>query len=138
MTTVNQLKALAPHATTQATKTGANAELGKDEFLKLFVSQLQHQDPMSPMQDQEFMGQMASFSTLEQVSKLAAANEKLASQLSLTGSLSFLGRTVTYADADGEARTGLVEKVSSTKDGKVSLTVAGATGVDPTSITNVA
>ena len=50
------------------------ARLGKDQFLKLFVAQLQHQDPMNPMQDTEFMGQMASFSTLEQVTNLATAN----------------------------------------------------------------
>ena len=54
--------------------------MGKDAFLKLFVAQLSHQDPMNPMNDSEFMGQMASFSTLEQVSNLAAANEKIASQ----------------------------------------------------------
>ena len=50
--------------------------MGKDQFLKLFVAQLQHQDPMNPMQDSDFMGQMASFSTLEQVSNLAAANAR--------------------------------------------------------------
>ena len=139
MPTVQDLKSATNSLTSgQTAAAGANSGLGKDDFLKLFVSQLQHQDPLSPMENAEFMGQMASFSTLEQVSKLAAANERLASQLSLTGSLSFLGRTVTYADANGEARTGLVETVSSTKDGKVSLTVSGATGVDPTSITNVA
>ena len=60
----------------------ANGQLGKDQFLKLFVAQLQHQDPMNPMQDSEFMGQMASFSTLEQVTNLATANEQIAANLS--------------------------------------------------------
>ena len=53
------------------------------QFLTLLTTQLQNQDPLSPMENAEFMGQMASFSTLEQVSKLASANEQLAAQMSL-------------------------------------------------------
>jgi flagellar basal-body rod modification protein FlgD len=117
--------------------TGTNGQMGKDDFLKLFVAQLQHQDPLKPMEDKEFMGQMASFSTLEQVAKLATANEKLASTLSLTGSLGFIGRTVTYTDTAGVTHTGAVERVQTAKDGTVSLTVAGTGGVDPTTITQV-
>ena len=58
----------------KAQGTAGSGSLGTDDFLKLFVAQLQHQDPMNPMNDSEFMGQMASFSTLEQVSNLALAN----------------------------------------------------------------
>ena len=117
--------------------TGMNGQMGKDDFLKLFVAQLQHQDPLKPMEDKEFMGQMASFSTLEQVAKLATANEKLASTLSLTGSLGFIGRTVTYTDTAGATHTGAVERVQTAKDGTVSLTVDGTDGVDPKTITQV-
>ena len=111
--------------------------LGKDDFLKLFVTQLQHQDPMNPMQDSDFMGQMASFSSLEQITNLAAANERIASSLSSTGAIGLLGRTVTYIDENDQVRTGTVEKVSTT-DGKPFLTVDGTSGVDPATITQVA
>lgn len=114
-----------------------NGSLGKDDFLKLFVAQLQHQDPMNPMNDGEFMGQMASFSTLEQVSNLALANERIASNLTSTSAIGLIGRTVTYVDGNDEIHTGTVEKVS-TVDGKPSLTVAGIDGVDPATITQVA
>jgi flagellar basal-body rod modification protein FlgD len=140
MTTTTAL----PTSSTTATQTvatqdasGANGTLGKDDFLKLFVAQLQHQDPLNPMEDKEFMGQMASFSTLEQVTKLATANEQLASSLSVTGSLGFIGRTVSYADAAGQTTTGVVQRVSTT-NGTVSLTVDGVDGVDPKTITQVA
>jgi flagellar basal-body rod modification protein FlgD len=118
-----------PSARTQAAS-GANSAMGKDQFLKLFVAQLQHQDPMNPMQDSDFMGQMASFSTLEQVSNLASENAK-------TNAIGLIGRTVTYQAKDGAEHTGIVEKVS-TKDGKPSLTVGGTAGVDPSSISQVA
>ena len=117
-----------PAAKTQAAS-GTNSAMGKDQFLKLFVAQLQHQDPMNPMQDSDFMGQMASFSTLEQVSNLASENAK-------TNAIGLIGRTVTYKGTDGAEHTGAVEKVS-TKDGKPSLTVGGTAGVDPSSISQV-
>jgi flagellar basal-body rod modification protein FlgD len=119
-----------PTAGTQAAKSGTNSAMGKDQFLKLFVAQLQHQDPMNPMQDSDFMGQMASFSTLEQVSNLASENAR-------SNAIGLLGRTVTYKDKDGAEHSGTVEKVS-TKDGKPSLTVGGTDGVDPSSISQVA
>jgi flagellar basal-body rod modification protein FlgD len=111
--------------------------LGKDDFLKLFVAQLQHQDPMNPMQDSDFMGQMASFSSLEQITNLAVANERIASSLSSTNAIGLIGRTVTYVDENDVVHTGKVEKVSTT-DGKPFLTVDGTSGVDPATITQVA
>ena len=111
-------------------KNAANGSLGKDQFLKLFVAQLQHQDPMSPMQDSDFMGQMAQFSTLEQISNLANSD-------AMSNAIGLIGRTVTYKDKEGVLQTGAVEKVTSV-DGKPSLTVGGTAGVDPSSISQVA
>jgi flagellar basal-body rod modification protein FlgD len=118
-------------------KSASNGELGKDDFLKLFVAQLSHQDPMNPMNDQDMMGQMASFSQLEQITNMATANTQIANSLTSSSAVSLIGRTVTYADADDLTHTGTVEKVTVT-DGKPSLTVAGVDGVDPATITQVA
>lgn len=119
-----------PIAVENLPKKTDNGSLGKDQFLKLFVAQLQHQDPMNPMNDNEFMAQMASFSTLEQVTNLAAANER-------SSTIGLIGRTVTYTDRNNVTHTGVVEKVT-TKDGKPLLTVNGVGSVDPSTITQVA
>jgi len=137
MDSVSQIKSTgSPAASTQAAS-GKNAEMGKDQFLKLFVAQLQMQDPMNPMKDQDFMGQMASFSTLEQVSNLAKANEVIAANLTQSHAVGLIGRTVTYTGGDDVEKTGVVEKVS-TKDGSTVLTVSGTEGVDPATITQIA
>jgi flagellar basal-body rod modification protein FlgD len=118
-------------------KEASNGAMGKDQFLKLFVAQLQHQDPMNPMNDSEFMGQMASFSTLEQVSNLAAANERIASNLTSTSAIGLIGRTISYVDGNDQIQTGKVDKVT-TAGGKPMLTVDGVDGIDPATITQVA
>lgn len=63
--------------------TAANAaappsdELGKDSFLKLLTTQLQYQDPLNPMENSEFVAQLAQFSSLEQLQGLSDGMESL-------------------------------------------------------------
>src|SRR3954451_5492148 len=125
--------------TASATKSAltAGGTLGKDDFLKLLVGQLQHQDPMEPANDTEFIGQMAQFSALEQESNTADSTSQMAEQLGRTGALGLIGKTVTYTDAAGATHTGAVEQVDIGKDGTATLTVAGAPGIDAGSVTQV-
>lgn len=48
-----------------------NRQLGQDEFLTLMITQLKHQDPMAPMENGEFIAQMAQFSTVEGISDMS-------------------------------------------------------------------
>ena len=113
-----------------AEKRQPSSQLGKDDFLKLLVGQLRHQDPLDPLKDQEFMGQMAQFSQLEQMTNVASTlqNER---------AFNLIGREVTYNDNEtGELVTGTVEKVS-IQSGKTTLTVAGVSGIETDAITEV-
>lgn len=121
----------------QSTQAGGNpgANLGKDDFLKLFIAQMQHQDPTKPMDDAAMMGQMASFSTLEQMSNIAATNDAVAVTLIQSQSIGLIGKTVTYVDDQNVQHTGVVEKVS-TAGGDSKITVGGVE-VDPASVISV-
>jgi flagellar basal-body rod modification protein FlgD len=128
---------LNPDPKTQVPGSGSGHELGKDDFLKMLVAQLQHQDPMNPMNDMEFIGQIASFSSLEQINNLAAANERMAEAMGSNTAIGLIGRTVSWTDENDEVRTGVVEKVT-TAGGKPLLTVSGIDGVELSVITQVA
>ena len=110
--------------------------LGKDDFLKLLVGQLQHQDPLAPSDDQQWIGQMAQFSQLEQVSNTAETTQKIVDTLNVNGTLSLIGHSVTYLDESGGAHDGVVQTVDMT-GGKASLTVGGVAGIDAGSVTQV-
>jgi len=75
-------------------------ELGRDDFLRLLITQLSHQDPMNPMEDREFIAQMAQFSTLEQMTNMAADFSRLTAMLAGSEASQSLGRTVEIADGD--------------------------------------
>ncbi len=81
----------------------SNQSLGKDEFLTLLVASLQHQDPLSPMENTDFVAQMAQFSTVEQ---LFGVNDNLESimlvnsSINNTQALNLIGKEV-EATGDG-------------------------------------
>ena len=69
-------------------------ELGKDDFLKLLITQLQNQDPTSPMENTEFISQMAQFSSLEQMTNMSTSFAKMADYLNSQEAAGTLGKTV--------------------------------------------
>jgi flagellar basal-body rod modification protein FlgD len=114
-------------AAISAARRGSRNDLGKDDFLQLLIAQLRNQDPLKPMEDREFIVQLAQFRTLEQMEKMTASLDKLlegqdklmqAQAVALASGL--LGKTV--ATKDGVA--GAVSKVL-IAEGKPKLEVEG-------------
>ncbi|ULQ59793.1 flagellar hook assembly protein FlgD [Brucepastera parasyntrophica] len=82
-------------------------ELGKDDFLKLLITQLQHQDPTSPLEDTQFIAQMAQFSSLEQMTNMSNSFARLASLLGGSEAVNAVGKTVDL-ELDESTVTGII------------------------------
>lgn len=72
----------------------ASHELGKDDFLKLLITQLSNQDPTAPMENNEFIAQMAQFSSLEQMTNMNAEFTKMATMLKSSEAQNLIGHQV--------------------------------------------
>ncbi len=83
-------------------------ELGKDDFLKILITQMSNQDPTNPLENTEFIAQMAQFSSLEQMTNMAQSFERLTTMINTTEAQSALGRTVEIDLGDTTAK-GVVE-----------------------------
>ncbi len=83
-------------------------ELGKDDFLKLLITQLQNQDPTSPMENTEFISQMAQFSSLEQMTNMSTSFSRMASFINSSEAAATLGKTVELEIGDTSVQ-GVVE-----------------------------
>src|SRR5712691_7218716 len=110
-------------------------QLGKDDFLKLLVAQLQHQDPGNPMDSSQFMGQLAQFSSLEQMTNVATSIDKLTAATSVAQSVGLIGHDLIFNRADGTFGRGVADGILM-QNGVVTIDVAGES-VSPDAITAV-
>ena len=90
----------------------AQTDLGRDQFLELLMTQLQNQDPTSPMEDKQFIAQMAEFSALEQMTNLSSEFAQMAGLISSGQAISLIGKEVEVAQG-GELVRGRVDEVQS-------------------------
>jgi flagellar basal-body rod modification protein FlgD len=129
-------------------KTGPDT-MGKDAFMKILIAQLQNQDPTNPMKDNEFIAQMAQFSSLEQTMNLARAFEKFAeaqNQSQLIQYNQFVGKNVRWHELtdkkDEEGKpiinegTGIIQSAKFV-DGSVVFTMADGKELTPGNISEV-
>lgn len=107
---IQNIPGAAPPAQTAPAKSGG--QITRDDFMRLLIAQLQNQDPLSPMDNQEFAVQLATFNSLEQLVGLNEKLESLASQQGLTSqfnSAALIGKQVVgkgnevNLDASGDA-----------------------------------
>jgi flagellar basal-body rod modification protein FlgD len=78
---VNPVAQTTSTTTTPTQISKAADSMGRDAFLKLLVTQLQHQDPTKPQADGEFIAQLAQFSSLEQLTQMQTTLQKIGNAL---------------------------------------------------------
>jgi flagellar basal-body rod modification protein FlgD len=92
--------------------------MGKDEFIKLLVAQMTHQDPLAPMDGQQMAAQLAQFSSVEQLINISgkfdaqsAASNALLGVVNNSSAIDLIGKTVTILDDQVLAGQGGTESV---------------------------
>jgi len=105
--------------------TNALSQVGIQDFLRILVAQLNNQDPLKPLDNQEFVTQLAQFTSLQQTQEL---NDKLGSLLSIQAcnqSSGLLGRTVEVSTESGTASGTVSALRFEGGEPRLTLTLAG-------------
>lgn len=104
--------------------TGFSSQIGQNQFLQLLVAQMKSQNPLEPTSNQEFLGQLAQFSTLSGIESLNSNFSDMLSLQEITQGSSLIGKKVAYTDADNKTQTGTVASVVVT-EGTAKLQING-------------
>ncbi|AJC23949.1 flagellar hook assembly protein FlgD [Bacillus velezensis] len=141
MTSVNSDYAAAGASTTSSAKSTAavnsSTNLGKDEFLKILMTQVRNQDPLNPVDDKEFISQMATFSSLEQMMNMNTTMTKFVeNQDPFTMYVNWIGKNVTFSDSDGKDQTSPVNSVKHS-NGNYVLVLENGKEISPWNVTAV-
>ena len=96
----------------------------KQGFLKLLVAQLEHQDPMNPTSNEQFMSQMTQFSMMEELQNMGTSLAGYTRSNMITSAANLVGKEVTLEDVAGEQTTGVVDSIRYVND-DIELSVNG-------------
>jgi len=117
-----------PAATTSSSgftpTTSSSKQLTQQDFLKLLSTQMQNQDPMQPMDDSQFMAQMAQFSTLQATTAMSTDMTALRTHSDLATASSLVGRNVTITNNTVGTVTGTVSGVDASS-GSAKVVIGG-------------
>lgn len=124
-----------------------NSILGKNDFLKLLITQLKDQDPSAPMQSTEFISQMATFTSLEQTQNMSDSIQQFVQSQSnnmLSSQAMMIGKNITWNQSvtDDKGNTNSEEKsgaVASVKmvNGKINYVTTDGENVLPTDLVKI-
>lgn len=111
--------------TSSNSSSSANSGINEQDFIQLFVSELQFQDPTQPLDNSQFLTQLAQFVSIEQQSQEVSGIGNLVTLTTQTQPLGLLSHSVQVANADGSTTTGQVTGINYGTNG-VTLTVTAS------------
>lgn len=97
MATTDSINQSSSNLNNYTSAASGNSALGSDAFMKLLVAQLQHQDPLNPQDNTEFVAQLAQFSSLEQQTETNKKMDQLLATQNSSAAFSLLGQDVVVA-----------------------------------------
>ncbi len=109
MSTFSSIDPLNAYSSQARAGTNNGSDLGQEEYLKLMVTQFQNQDPFKPMENGDFLGQIAQFGTVSGITELKESFSAVASSISSDQTLQasgLIGRTVLAQVSNGDVEAG--------------------------------
>ena len=107
-------------ATTSSSSGSRSNALAQEDFFEIMISELTNQDPLEPMDNQQFLNQLVQMQTLQATTKLSEGIESLLLGQQIASAGSLIGRQIEGEDADGNPVSGTVQSVV-VQDGDVML-----------------
>jgi flagellar basal-body rod modification protein FlgD len=112
-----------------ATDAISASQINMQDFLRILVAQLNYQDPLKPMDNEQFVSQLAQFTSLQQTQSL---NDKMGNLLSIQGamqSVGLIGRTVDLIGESGQVTGSVTALHFSSGEPRLTVTLAAGGGV---------
>ena len=115
----------------------AASSLGLQDFVRVLTTQLTYQDPLKPMDNQEFMAQVAQFTALEQSQQINERLQQLIGNQAALQSVGLIGRSIEFSTSTGRS-SGVVTALSLQGDAPLlTVSLSGGSVVNDVSLAQI-
>jgi len=121
---INRTLSAAPAGSAAASSATSDSPVKREDFLKLLVTQLSHQDPLKPTADTDFLAQLAQFSALEEMRNLNTSFQSFASGQEIGQMAALIGKKAEVQVQGSESWQGTVQAIKR-RDGNILLMIDG-------------
>jgi len=119
---VGTVQSTTPAATGAAS---AFSGMGGDQFMQLLLAEMKNQNPLNPMNDQDFMNQVTQINSLMEMQTMSSNMQAMTLSSQMIQAADLIGKNVSYAANDGTAKSGVVSSVTYQGD-QINLGIDGA------------